>query len=223
MDTSIPVTRAPRRSSAIASAIAPLPVPTSRTSASPIAARRARQRSTTTSVSGRGTSTRRSTFRVSRRNPHSPSTYARGSRCSRRATSRSSAFSSFRATFGSQHELRPRDPDHMGDENLGFDVGRLDPDVSQAFGDASHRVPHTCGHAALHPVGEHALGEAFALESFSQPVVVGTELRDVAIVEPSAEGRGAAQRAEQAARARPTLTRTRRRAPGAAPRREAPR
>ena len=35
---------------------------------------RARQRSTTTSVSGRGTSTRRSTLSTSRRKPHSPST-----------------------------------------------------------------------------------------------------------------------------------------------------
>ena len=63
-----------RISSAIASAIAPLPVPTSSTRGSATPAIRARQRSTTTSVSGRGTSTRASTFSVSRRNPHSPST-----------------------------------------------------------------------------------------------------------------------------------------------------
>ena len=93
-----------------------------------------------------------------------------------------------------EHELRPRDPDDMGDENLGFDLRRLDADASQAVGDASDRVPHTGCHAALHPVGEHALGETFALESFAQPVVVGTELRDVAIVELDHGGRNTIDR-----------------------------
>ncbi len=87
-EVSIAVTRAPGCSSAIASAIAPLPVPTSSTRGRSLPAIRTRQRSTTISVSGRGTSTRASTCSVSRRNPHSPRTYASGSRAARRSTRR---------------------------------------------------------------------------------------------------------------------------------------
>ena len=50
------------------------PTPTSRTRGSLRPARRARHRSTTISVSGRGTSARRSVVSVSRRKPHSPRT-----------------------------------------------------------------------------------------------------------------------------------------------------
>ena len=62
------------RSSAIASAIAPLPVPTSTTRGASTPAIAASARSTTISVSGRGTSARASVRSVSRRKPHSPRT-----------------------------------------------------------------------------------------------------------------------------------------------------
>ena len=116
----------PRGSSAIASAIAPLPVPTSRTRGAVEAPRcRARQRSTTISVSGRGTSTRESTLSVRRRNPHSPRTYASGSRSSRRATRRSSSSSD--ASPSSRRVRTPSPlrvvPSTWASEDLGIDVG----------------------------------------------------------------------------------------------------
>ena len=86
-------------------------------------ASRARHRSTTTSVSGRGTSTRRSTASVSRRKPHSPRTYASGSRAPRRTTSRSSSCSSSRESLRRlERELRACDAEHVGDEDLGVDA-----------------------------------------------------------------------------------------------------
>ena len=53
----------------------------------PLASATSSARSTSVSVSGRGTSARASVISVSRRKPHSPSTYARGSRASRRERS----------------------------------------------------------------------------------------------------------------------------------------
>src|SRR5439155_1415051 len=81
------VTRASPRSDAIASAIAPLPVPTSRTRGAVTPSISASARSTTISVSGRGTSARESMRSVSLRKPHSPRMYASGSRRPRRSTS----------------------------------------------------------------------------------------------------------------------------------------
>ncbi len=130
-------------SSAIASAIAPLPVPTSRTRGSARPAIRARQRSTTTSVSGRGTSTRRSTPSVSRLKPHSPSTYASGSRASRRATSRSSAFSSARDSLrdDSSASSDRESAEHVRDEDLGVDAGRVAAGRRETFGRLGDRPP----------------------------------------------------------------------------------
>ena len=73
-ETSVAVTRAPGCSSAIESAIAPLPVPTSTTRGASSPAIAASARSTTISVSGRGTSARASVCSVSRRKPQSPRT-----------------------------------------------------------------------------------------------------------------------------------------------------
>src|SRR3954447_25257444 len=86
-ETSTPVTCASERSSFSASAIAPEPTPTSRIRGRSTPSASASARSTRVSVSGRGTSARASVFSVSRRKPHSPRTYASGSRASRRTSS----------------------------------------------------------------------------------------------------------------------------------------
>ena len=70
------------------------PCPTSRTRGSGTSRSSTRQRSTTCSVSGRGTSARASHRSVSRRKPHSPRTYASGSRAARRSTRGQTAASS---------------------------------------------------------------------------------------------------------------------------------
>ena len=122
-----PVTRAPGCSSAIASAIAPQPVPTSSTRGASSPSSSARHRSTTTSVSGRGMSARRSTVSVSRRNPHSPSTYWSGSRAARRATS-SRTPSSSRAVERPVEvhvELDPLHPERVREQQLRVEPRRL--------------------------------------------------------------------------------------------------
>ena len=132
-------TRAPGRSCAIASAIAPPPVPTSTTRGESMPSSRARQRSTTISVSGRGTSARASVFSVSRRKSQSPSTYASGSRFPRRWTSPRAA----RALGVGQRavvlgvELDPREAERAREQELGVEPRALDSSRRQVFGRAA--------------------------------------------------------------------------------------
>ena len=105
----------PARSSAIASAIAPVPVPTSSTAGCAPPSSSARQRSTTTSVSGRGISPRQSTFNVSRRKPHSPRTYASGSRVPRRRTARANGLLLRRQRAVVLEVIEPRQAQGVGE------------------------------------------------------------------------------------------------------------
>ena len=130
-ETSTPATRASGRSSFSASAIAPEPTPMSSTRGASLPSSSARHRSTRTSVSGRGTRARASVFRTSRRKPHSPSTYASGSRASRRASSGSSAPSISRS--GSGVQPAPRRAGDVRDDQLRVDARRLDAGGCEAL------------------------------------------------------------------------------------------
>ena len=78
------------------------------------------QRSTTVSVSGRGTSARASHRSVSRRKPHSPSTYASGSRAARRSTRRPDrGLVDFVAL---SHKLGSGDAENVRDDPFGVDA-----------------------------------------------------------------------------------------------------
>ena len=106
-----------------ASAIAPEPTPTSSTRGASMPSRSTRARSTTISVSGRGTSARASVFSISRRKPHSPSTYASGSRAARRSTQRLASCRRPRVEVARRAPLRDR-AERVRDEELGVDARR---------------------------------------------------------------------------------------------------
>ena len=119
----------PGCSSAIASAIAPDPVPTSSTLGASAPSSSARQRSTTVSVSGRGMSARRSTASVSRRKPHSPRTYWSGSPDALRVTSARAAVElvSGQGTVEVHVELDPVDSEDVPQQALGIEPRPLGP------------------------------------------------------------------------------------------------
>ena len=149
-DASIPVTRAPGCSSAIASAIAPLPVPTSRTRGSARPAIRARQRSTTISVSGRGTSTRRSTRE--REPPEAPLAEHVRERLARLAAGDQPLerllLRARQLARRLERELRPREPEHVRDEDLGVDAGRVAAGRRETLGRLVDRPPGLHAEAA---------------------------------------------------------------------------
>ena len=172
---SVPTTRAPGCSSAIASAIAPDPVPMSSTAGSARSAISSRQRSTSTSVSGRGIEN--AGIDAQRQPAESPLPEHVRERLPRRAPRdelAEDALAIGRRLVAVRVQLGPRNAERVREQPLRVDARRRHPGAAELLGPGDQEVAdgHSLEGAAL-VLGGQRLGELVevALEDLVEPVL----------------------------------------------------